>query len=147
MAPLLIIAIVRKFGFLLGCHNAFFGEQKKSIVTSDLPIRPPLCPDNQRANQTPQLRIQPSTCQPKTRISNKMEPEDEVNRSPPRKKPCGSETQLPSVIIKLTDGKSTFKTMEIAERMKIQNIIISAVGEPRESSVLMGEDLAPLNLT
>ncbi|EFX77357.1 hypothetical protein DAPPUDRAFT_321553 [Daphnia pulex] len=71
-----------------------------------------------------------------------MGPEDEANRSPPRKKPCGSETQLPPVIIKLTDGKSTFMTMHIAERMRIQNEIIGAVGEPRESTVLMGGDLA-----
>jgi hypothetical protein len=47
------------------------------------------------------------------------------------------------VIIKLTDdGKSTFKTMHKTERMRIQNEIISAVGEPRESTVLMGGDLA-----
>jgi hypothetical protein len=71
-----------------------------------------------------------------------MGPEDEANRSPTRKKPCGSETQLPPVIIKLTDGKSTFKTMHKTERMRIQNEIISAVGEPSESTVLMGGDLA-----
>ncbi|EFX77283.1 hypothetical protein DAPPUDRAFT_247855 [Daphnia pulex] len=71
-----------------------------------------------------------------------MGPEDEANRSPPRKKPYGSENQPPPVIIKLTDGKSTFKTMHIAERMRIQNEIISAVGEPRESTVVMGGDLA-----
>ncbi|EFX77356.1 hypothetical protein DAPPUDRAFT_106236 [Daphnia pulex] len=71
-----------------------------------------------------------------------MGPEDEANRRPHRKKPCGSETQIPPVIIKLTDGKFTFMTMHIAERMRIQNEFIGAIGEPRESTVLMGGDLA-----
>ncbi|EFX62892.1 hypothetical protein DAPPUDRAFT_336268 [Daphnia pulex] len=63
-------------------------------------------------------------------------------RSPPRKKPCGSESQLPPVIVKLTDDKPSFKNMHIAERKRIQAEIIEIAGEPKDSSILMGGDLA-----
>ena len=64
------------------------------------------------------------------------------SRSPPRKKPCGSDPQLLPVIVKLTDNKPSFKNMHIAERKRIQAEIIEIAGEPKDSSILMGGDMA-----
>lgn len=62
--------------------------------------------------------------------------------SPPHKKACNNVTQLPPVIVKLTDGNSNFKNISIAQRKRLQEDIFRAAGEPRDSTVLMGGDLA-----
>jgi hypothetical protein len=46
------------------------------------------------------------------------------------------------VIVKLTDDKPNFKNMPLAERKRIQTEIIEIAGEPKDSSILMGGDLA-----
>ncbi|KZS08395.1 Uncharacterized protein APZ42_027692 [Daphnia magna] len=68
--------------------------------------------------------------------------------SPSKSQPTEKKTMqyhnpaTPSDDVKLTDGKPNFKSMPIAERKRMQDEIIAIMGEPRDSTVLMGGDLA-----
>ncbi|KZS06599.1 Uncharacterized protein APZ42_029899, partial [Daphnia magna] len=50
--------------------------------------------------------------------------------------------RTPPVIVKLTDGNSNFRNISIGQRKKLHEDIFRAAGETKDSTILMGGDLA-----
>lgn len=64
------------------------------------------------------------------------------NAPPPSKRPCNSTDHPLPVIIKLMDDRPNFKSMSLAEREAMRKAICTAIGDPRDSTVLPGGDLS-----